>query len=147
MLAISEDISMTKTIEDYFRDWETSAFGFGYGSGEPHIIPALKTFLSSYPGNDLYDYEDLDAAITPTVTWLLINVLCRQRIIEYGTSPRYGWLTPQGRDLKEFVDKHSVEELLNILDRADRVICYPDACNCAPEGYKSGVKCKNPFWQ
>lgn len=31
-----------RTLESYFADWESSAFGLGYGTGEPHTLAALK---------------------------------------------------------------------------------------------------------
>lgn len=142
-----------KTIEENFADWEGSAFGFGYGTGEDHTIAALKTFMANIGRDDAphaYDYEKLEAALTPAVAWLLINALCRMPgdVIEYGTSPRYGWLTTGGRALKEFIDKHSVEQLVKMTERDEGSNpCYPDACNCGPNGYQHGVKCVNPFWR
>jgi len=53
---------MTKTIEEYFRDWEGNAFGYGYGSGEEHTILALKKFLElciEPPLGTSYDYKKL----------------------------------------------------------------------------------------
>lgn len=159
----------TKTIEDYFADWEGSAFGFGYGAGEPHIIPALKTFLEcageretqseasiqmfgrsdSIPNS--FDYRILEERLTPTVAWLLINVLCRHNVetLEYGTSPRHPWLTTEGVRLKEFVCSRDVEELVEIVtgrDSENDNPCYPDACNCSEHGYVEGKLCPNPFW-
>ena len=142
-----------KSIEDSFRDWESYAFGFGYGSGEEHVIPALKHFLllcnEGTPGNS-YDYKKLEEALTPTVAWLLINILANHKIdmIEYGTSPRYAWLTEKGVRLKEFMRSHTEEQLIEMAtDRTeDSNVCYPDACNCGPSGYVEGRKCPNPFW-
>lgn len=101
-----------KTPAEYFADWESHAFGFGYGTGEPHTIGALKTFMGAVGRADAphaYDYEKLEAACGPVAAWLLINALCRHGVdvIEYGTSPRYGWLTEEGRKLKAFIDEHS----------------------------------------
>lgn len=144
---------MAKTIEQSFIDWEGSAFGFGYGTGEPHVVPALKTFLSMCDGGPFghsYDYQKLEAALSPTVAWLLINALCQHNIgaIEYGTSPRFGWLTPQGEALKAFVATKTADELIEIVTDfdPDYIRCYPDACNCGPNGYEAGRKCVSPFW-
>lgn len=92
---------MTKTLEQNFADWEGNAFGFGYGTGEPHTLRALKGFfdaLGTENGAHCYNYEKLEEALTAPVAWLLINILCRHGadVIEYGTSPRYGWLTTEG---------------------------------------------------
>lgn len=139
-----------KTIEENFTDWEASAFGFGYGTGEEHILPALKSFFSAFGNHDdrnAYDYEALEAVVTPTVAWLIINVLGHADIIEYGTSPRYGWLTPHGERLKAFIDSKSAEELYELTCRDENYHhCSPDACNCGPAGYQEGVDCPNPFW-
>ena len=141
-----------KTLEQNFHDWEVSAIGYGYGSGEPHTMPALKTFLEAIgrgPGyGHAYDYEVLEAAVSPTVAWLFIAILCRSDMIEYGTSPRYGWLTEKGKRLKAFVESKAADELVEIACSFDENYCecYPDACNCGPEGYQAGVKCPNPFW-
>jgi hypothetical protein len=141
-----------KSLEKQFSDWEGNAFGFGYGSGEPHILPALKKFLSLCPPSDAeyrcYDYEQLERELTGPVTWFLINVLGHQNIIEYGSSPRFAWLTDGGYALKAFVGARDDETLINIAcERAeDDVPCYPNTCNCGPNGYEVGRKCINVFW-
>jgi len=140
-----------KTIEEYFRDWESNTFGMGYGSGEPYTIPALRKFLGfcrngSY--EDQYDYEELEKELSPTVAWLLINILGNTDILEYGTSPRYAWLTPKGTRLKQFMLSRTAEELIDIVCSHSEgyVHCYPDACNCAENGYDEKLICQNPFW-
>lgn len=142
---------VTKTLDENFTDWENEAFGFGYGTGEAHTTLALKTFFASIPpdGGDsrLYDYRNLEAALTPAVAWLLLNVMGHQDIIEYGSSPRFGWLTPQGYALKAFVDSKTADELYDLTVRDENYSgCSRDACNCRPRGYQAGVKCVNPFW-
>jgi hypothetical protein len=142
---------MSYRLEKNFRDWENSAFGFGYGSGEEHVMAALKTFFGAVGRDDhphAYDYKRLENACGATVAWLLINALCRHqsRVIEYGTSPRYGWLTPEGERLKAFVDARSAEDLARICCEGGDDTCYPDACNCGPNGYEEGRRCDNPFW-
>lgn len=140
-----------KTLTEYFRDWEGDAFGYGYGTGEPHILPLLKKFLElcnrgSY--NHQYDYEILERELTPAVAWLLINILCHKDMLEYGTSPRFAWLTQKGKRLKEFVSQKSNEELIDIVcgHKEDYCHCYPTACNCGEHGYEEGLICQNPFW-
>lgn len=140
--------NMPKTLEENFTDWENDAFGFGYGTGEERIIPALKTFFTECKGESgNYEYQMLEAALTPTVAWLLINLMCHQGIIEYGTSPRYGWLRSEGIALKTFIDGKSVDELYALTVRNDDYnTCYRNSCNCGPDDYQHGVKCTNPFW-
>jgi hypothetical protein len=140
---------MPKTLDQNFIDWEAYAFGFGYGTGEPYVMFALKTFLGAFEDRT-YDFQKLETAVTPTVAWLLINTLCGRwlDIIEYGTSPRHGWLTPNGEALKSYVDSKSADALADLVcsTTEDYVICSPDACNCGPRGYEEGRVCVNPFW-
>lgn len=144
---------MTKTLDQSFVDWESHAFGFGYGTGEPHTLAALKAFMAAVGRDDLpnaYDYEKLEAAVTPTVAWLLINTLAGHKIdlIDYGTSPRFGWLSPEGERLKAYVDSKTVDELVDLVcgDHEPGDYCSPTSCNCGPKGYENGKKCPNPFW-
>lgn len=145
---------MTKTLDQYFADWEGSAFGFGYGTGEAYIIPALcKFFAAVGEGQEkdrahCYDHERLEAVLGGEVAWLLINTLCRADIIEYGTSPRFGWLTSEGERLRDYFATKTADELYEIVTEKteEYLCCYPDACNCGPGGYQKGVKCQNPFW-
>jgi len=141
-----------KSTEHQFRDWEGHVFGYGYGSGEEHTLAVLKRFLELCNEGDhghSYSYERLEGDLTPAVAWLLINTLCHADIIEYGTSPRYAWLTKKGERLKDFVSKHTVDQLYEISANHDEddVICYPDACNCGKSGYEEGRVCPNQFWQ
>jgi len=148
---MADIVKYTKSIEDSFRDWEHNTFGFGYGTGEEYIIPALRKFLVLCRGGfhaQAYDYRTLEEQLTPTVTWLLINVLAQADILEYGTSPRFGWLTDKGERLREFMLARTDEQLIDITTKHSEApeVCYPDACNCGPNGYEEGRKCPNPFW-
>ena len=61
----------------------------------------------------------------------------------YGTSPRFGWLTDQGKALKAFTGRLSVDELTNATAKGDGYVgCAPEYCNCDDEDCRS----KNPFW-
>ena len=140
-----------KSIEANWADWEGNAFGFGYGTGEPHTIPALRKFLLACNRDNsgrTYEYETLEAELGAPVAWLLINTLCKHGIdiIEYGTSPRYGWLTEKGEALRHFMLSHDEETLIRLACEHDEP-CYPNACNCGPQGYVEGRVCPNPFWQ
>ena len=144
-------MTQVKTVEDYFVDWENHVFGFG--SGEPHIIPALVAFLGlCRNGRSVcaYDYREIEAGIGTLPTWLLINALAHADIIEYGTSPRFGWLTGKGERLKAFAQSKSPAELVELVCSSsledDVPLCYPDCCNCGPSGYEKGRVCQNPFW-
>lgn len=141
---------MAKTIDENFRDWESSTFGFGYGSGEPHTVPALKRFFELCPDEGGYDYRVLETELGPVAAWLLINALARHRVdvLEYGTSPRFAWLTDRGKRLKAYMASKAADGLVEIAASRseDDNACSPNACNCGPNGYQAGVICANPFW-
>lgn len=143
---------MEKTTEQHFADWENDTFGYGYGTGEEYTLPALKAFFENCgdrngnPG--CYSHEELSKALGKTVAWLLINTLAHASVIEYGTSPRYGWLTEEGIRLKNFVLGRTNEELYEIVTGQDDdyTPCYNGICKCGPNGYVEGKVCDNPFW-
>lgn len=130
-----------KTIDQHFIDWESHVFGYGYGTGEPHIIPALKKFFDAVPADGSYDYQVLEFVCGPVVAWLLLNTLQHAALFDYGTSPRFAWPTKEGRALRDYLASKTVEELLEALTYdEDYVLCYPDCCNCEEP-------CHNPFWR
>lgn len=136
-----------KSLADYFIDWEATAFGFGYGTGEQHTLGALKQFFSLLKDGRSYDYRELETAMSPATAWLMINALCRDGVVEYGTSPRFGWLDPRGERLKAYVDDKTLDELYEVLSiDQEHPVCYKDACNCGPNGYDPKAICQNPFW-
>lgn len=145
MADVQEDTGIEKTLADHFRDWEGDAFGFGYGTGEPVIIPAIKTFFAAFGRDDSprgYDYRVLEEAVGAPVAWLLINRFCRLNILEYGVSPRFGWLTTRGERLRDYFASKGVDDLLEDLQAPEYYNeCYPDHCNC-----DGPAKCVNPFW-
>lgn len=150
--------TLVKPIHISFGDWESSAFGFGYGSGKEHTLAALQKFLTlckkkTGEGYEnlldpiyAYDYKELEEQLTPPVAWLLINILGRVGIITYGTSPRYAWLTKSGARLREFVLSHTVEALVDFTALEASGDCSNNICNCEPDGYLKGAICQNPFW-
>ena len=133
-----------KTIENHFTDWEQNYFGYGYGSGEEFVTPAIKKFLSACPEEGNYNYQEIEKALEGPITWLLMNTLCRADILEYGTSPRYGWLTQEGVALKKFMESKTDEELIGLSGHQDEgyAACFPDYCNC-----DDPKTCHNPFWE
>lgn len=130
-----------KTLDDYFIDWEGHVFGYGYGSGEEHIIPTLQLFMAAVPASGNYDYRVLEETCGHVIAWLLINTLCHADIIDYGSSPRFGWLTAHGKTLKEYLGSHEATFLVDsATDFEGHTPCYPTHCNCDDE------RCHNPFW-
>lgn len=144
--------NVEKSLEKHFADWESEVIGYGYGTGEPHTLTALKAFLEAVgrPDHGLehgYDYEVLEKAVGPSTCWLLISILARRDLIEYGTSPRYGWLTKRGMALREFVKSKTADELIEIVCDWENIDhCTPTFCNCGPDGSSDHKLCKNPFW-
>lgn len=123
----------------HFIDWENETFGFGYGTGEIYTLQVLKDFFNILPKGN-YDYEKLEKALTPIIFWLMINILCKANILEYGTSPRYGWLSSKGVMLKDYLKDKTIEELYDLVNvDEDYVHCGKDYCNCE-------MKCKNPLF-
>lgn len=133
-----------KTTNDFFADWESHVFGYGYGTGEPHVLLALKRFFAAIPEDGTsYEYDRLEEACTPQVAWLLINALARADVIEYGTSPRFGWLTRNGKALADFVRARALSDLVKETGRDENYDpCYPDHCNCG----EGDCRKLNPFW-
>ncbi len=105
---------MTK---EQFAAWEDRTFGYGYGTGEPAVLESLRAFLDMCHGGSgsAYDYLEVTPVLGESTTWLLINALCHSCMIDYGTSPRYGWLTPAGEALRDFVTAHSLKELCSFV--------------------------------
>ena len=127
--------------DKHFADWESDCFGYGYGTGESFIIPSLCTFMKHVPIDGCYDYLKLQIVCGSAEAWFLINILCHQDMIEYGSSPRFAWLTSKGKALKEYLDcKGEVAAQEVIRDQESWDYCYPDACNC-------DTPCDNPLWR
>lgn len=128
-----------KVNNKHFIDWESETFGYGYGTGEVYTLKALKDFYDCLI-NGSYDYRQLEKKLGKTVAWLMINILCKADIIDYGTSPRFGWLSTKGELLKDFIEHKSVNELYKITDVDENYIyCYSTHCNCLEP-------CNNPLF-
>ena len=137
---------MEKTLDEYFCDWFSENFGYGYGTGDTHFIRVLHEFMSYTPEKGCYDYQILEFQLGAETAWLLINILARCGIIEYGTSTRYGWLDHrQGVNLRKYILSKPPVELNSVLRQrvnASYISCMPNYCNC-----ENGKKCENPFWE
>ena len=99
----------------YFIGWESEVFGFGYGTGENRILPSLVLFMKTVPLEGTYDYEELERKVGSVVAWMFINALCKADNIEYGSSPRYGWLTDSGKRLQKYILSKSEDELYELV--------------------------------
>jgi hypothetical protein len=140
---MEREMSIVPTDKYHFRDWEGRVFGSGYGSGEPPIMAAIKTFFDSLEEGRQYDYRILEEKLGGASAWLLINALSRGKTaaIEWGTSARFGWLTASGEHVRDFVKKYTAEELVDILmsDEGDP----PCMCDGSLKGHESCGK--NPM--
>jgi hypothetical protein len=134
----------TALTDKHFIDWESSVFGYGYGTGEEYTIKAMLDFLALLKEGRRYDHNEVEAALGPTSAWLLINILCSVGIIDYGTSPRYGFLSNKGELLRDYMSSKTVEELCELTSTdEDHIHCYPGVCNCNAVGAEP---CNNPLF-
>lgn len=126
--------------DKHFIDWENHVFGYGYGTGETHTLLALRKFMAHIDGRT-YDYKKLEDGLGVTVAWLLINTLCHEDVLEYGASPRFGWLTEKGEMIKKYITSKIVDELYELTAGRDYnyTPCYPKCCNC-------DTPCNNPLF-
>ena len=126
--------------DKHFRDWEKYYFGYGYGTGEDFILPALRRFFEMLEdSNSHYNHQDMEKEFSGFGAWMLINFLAHCELIEYGTSPRFGWLTQKGKILRDYVLSKTPDELIEAADIKENYTCFPDRCQCERP-------CNNPLW-
>lgn len=106
-----------KEEDKWFNNWEGEVLGFGYGTGEAVLLPIIKSFLKEIPMDSNYDFSILEEKCGAENTWFMINLLANADNLEYGGSPRFGWLTPSGKLLKKYVDSKSIDEMYELLTR------------------------------
>lgn len=148
----SEVDVVSKTEDEHFRDWFHEPFGYGYGTGEESILAQLKalTVLLHDIDKDMYTYQhkELEDGLGEATAWLLINALCKNGDIDYGTSPRYGWFYGHSKKLIDYIKDHEVDDMYEIVANydSDYSHCFDDYCDCYPSGQRH-ERCKfNPFW-
>lgn len=131
-----------------FIDWFAEHISHGYGTGEQYTIPCLKLFLENCPEDGNYDFEVIQNVVGKAETWFLMSIFGKTDVINYGTSPRYGWLDDKGKLLKQYVDGKTVDALYGlVMTDGDYVHCGPTYCNCGPNGYEKDRKCPNPLFK
>lgn len=132
-----------KLTDKHFVDWEGDVFGYGYGSGERPILGIMVKFFYALENGRSYDYRTMYSILGIEQFWFLINALCNAGIIDYGTSPRWGWLTEKGEMLRDYIMTKTLDELC-MLVCADInwqfPPCYRDHCNCE-------TPCNNPLFK
>jgi hypothetical protein len=144
---------MSKSVDQHFRDWFNEPFGYGYGSGEESILYQLRAMVELLHWNEqgknyTYDYKELEDGLGEATAWLLINALCKNGDIDYGTSPRYGWFYGCRKTLVDYIKSHEVEDMYNVVADYDSDYhhCSEDYCDCYPSGQRH-ERCRfNPFW-
>lgn len=111
---------MTLTDDDrMFASLCSDKLGWGAYGGDEALYPALRSFLmwctpSEGSGVPAYDYRDVSEVIGAAAAWLLVYALVRADLVEYGTSPRFGWLTPEGCWLRDYVKNRTPEQLADV---------------------------------
>lgn len=120
---------MTRNIHQDFVDFMGAYFGYGYGSEAEYFIPALKMFFELLKDGNNYDHKSIINEFGGLAAWLLINILCGADILEYGISPKYGWLSEKGEMLRDYLANKTVDDLIVICNSID-VDCGLDYCNC-----------------
>ena len=109
-----------------FKQWEGRVFGAGYGTGELPILKVVKLFFDTLKDDRNYDFNFLEEEVGEQTTWLLINLLSKGNVIEWGTSSRYGWLTSCGEYVRDFIKDKTPEELYKIVTEDNHSICECD---------------------
>ena len=144
---------MSKSLEVQFKEWFESNFGYGYGSGEEPMLRSLRIFFGAcfYDDDDpkqegypRYQYTTLEELLGKPLAWFLINKFCENDIINYGSSPRFGWVENRGKRLKKFFEERSINELLEIVfEDNEKELCTEQYCFCDADGEHIDGKCKN----
>jgi hypothetical protein len=117
--AVGPKLTSEEKKEGRFRRWESDTFGYGYGTGEMPVLRSVRVFFENLTPDNKYDHETLDRFLGGAITWLLINAFAKSDTIEYGTSPRYGWLTEKGVFVKDFIKDKTDIELYELIMRED----------------------------
>ena len=102
-----------------FYKWFDEHFGYCYGSGVPEIVNLLLLFFSVIPWRKPYKHTNIEVLLGVPAAWLLINLFCIDRVVEYGVSPRCGWLTEKGNSLRVFMCAQGKARLLEIIEKGD----------------------------
>lgn len=97
-----------------FQSLYSEQLGWGNYGSEQALCVSLKDFLDSIPLDCGYDHELLATKVGAAFAWSLIYQFVALGWINYGTSPRYGWLEGDGVWLKAFVATRSADDLYAI---------------------------------
>lgn len=117
----------TEELAYKFHKLEGEAFGYGYGTGEKHIVPLLKEFVTlCMKDGGSCDSLEIEKVMGPANTWFLINALCRVDFLEYGTSPRYCWIdhSEEMRSIANFIVHCPSDELYEITGWINDKLAY-----------------------
>jgi hypothetical protein len=105
--------------EREFCTWYGDTLGYGYGTGDVHFCHALVTFLRHCRETGSYTYTTMQDALGEAAFWFFLNTLCHAGLVDYGTSPRYGWLSEEGKRLADFVKDYDADRLYNLVMTAE----------------------------
>lgn len=140
----------SKGTKEYFIDWYHSELGYGYGTGDEYYCKALIDFFQLLRQANVdevfqYNYKKLENEMGGAAAWFIINIMCGSDLVEYGTSPRYGWLTPSGELMRDLLAEYNADSLYELVCTShEYTTCMKDYCNHTDAGNKG---CKgNPFF-
>lgn len=124
-----------KSDDEVFKDWFNDTYGYGYGTGEKPILTAIMIFLGNCSSNEnhIYSYDEIEKVIGKAATWMLISVFCKQDLVDYGTSPRFAWLTEKGKWLLNYLKGKSLQYLYSLVMYNSFSECSSEYCNCVVE--------------
>ncbi len=133
-----------KDIELHFVDWFCATFGCEPGHAPERIVIALQRLLAAVPKSAPFDLAVLDAPpLTSGAAFLLTECLARMGAVRHGIRRRQAVLTPNGRRLAAFLERHGRDEILEMFEKAaPRLRCLPNLCNCVIGDCRSD----NAFW-
>lgn len=102
------------TYEQIQEMQELFPFECGYGTGEQYTIPIMYKFMELLAERS-YDFQVMSVAFGEVTTWVLIELLARCDLIDWGTSSRFGWITERGEQLRDMMRKFTQEEMYEIV--------------------------------
>lgn len=89
--------------QEQFDDWYNKLIILTYGElSDEDVLDAFKTILQWKADGVFISDEIPESKYTVTEYWLYLSLL--YDCVEYGTSPRGGWLTDLGKKILDFLN-------------------------------------------
>lgn len=106
-------------MDKQYHDLLTDGLHWNAYGGDESLYGTLKIFFESIevrvkPDYRIlsYDYRVLSETVGSSAAWMLIYQFSHLGWINYGTSPRFGWLEEAGVWLHKYVLSKTVDELI-----------------------------------